>query len=305
MSQPSVFARFIKEPVVQLVLLGGCIFAGYQYFQEEEAAVEEKQIHVESAQIQGMIMQWEKRWNRPPTRAEIDGLVQNYVREEVLYRQAVAMGLDKNDPITRRRTVQKLEFLTNDVAMAAEPSDAELEQFLAEHADEYRAPDRITFLQVFFNPDDRGESTIDEAKGALAALVKAGEPDPETTEAGDRVMLKGYFDSVTPREVARQMGSGFAESLMELEPASWHGPVLSGYGVHLVYVYEAEKGEPATLDSVREKVVTAWYDQKKETLHSDMLENLKKDYQIVIDEVPEELIIAPRKEEGADAPGGP
>jgi len=305
MSQPSVFARFIKEPVVQLVLLGGCIFAGYQYFQEEEAAVEEKQIHVESAQIQGMIMQWEKRWNRPPTRAEIDGLVQNYVREEVLYRQAVAMGLDKNDPITRRRTVQKLEFLTNDVAMAAEPSDAELEQFLAEHADEYRAPDRITFLQVFFNPDDRGESTIDDAKGALAALVKAGEPDPETTDAGDRVMLKGYFDSVTPREVARQMGSGFAESLMELEPGSWHGPVLSGYGVHLVYVYEAEKGEPATLDSVREKVVTAWYDQKKETLHSDMLENLKKDYQIVIDEVPEELIIAPRKEEGADAPGGP
>ena len=106
-----------------------------------------------------MVTEWTKRWNRPPTKAEIDGLIQQYVRDEMLYRQAVAMGLDKNDPITRWRTVQKLEFLTNDLAAAQKPSDVELEQYFADNEADYQAPDEITMFQIFFNPDRRKDTT--------------------------------------------------------------------------------------------------------------------------------------------------
>ena len=297
MSKPNPISRFFKEPLVLLLLIGACIYGGYQWFQKGEQKSEQTSIHIDSGQINGMIMQWEKRWNRPPTREEIDGLIQQYVREEILYRQAVAMELDKNDPITRRRTVQKLEFLTNDIAMSIEPTDAELEQFFADHEADYRSPDVITFLQVFFNPDSRGNSTLIDAKAALEGLKKAGKPDPATIEAGDNTMLRSYFPAVTEMEVRRQMGGGFSEPLMKLEPGRWHGPVLSGYGTHLVYVYERQDGEVAKLEVVKEKVLGAWYDQQREKLNAELLEGLKKKYEIVIDEVPADRLVTPKAED--------
>jgi peptidyl-prolyl cis-trans isomerase C len=294
--------RFFKEPLVLLLLLGAAIYGGWRFFQSrEDQGVEQAKIHINAGQIDGMVAQWEKRWNRPPTREEIDGLVQKYVREEILYRQAVAMGLDKNDPVTRLRTVQKLEFLTNDLADAQQPGDAELEQYFVDNEADYRAPDLITFSQVFFNPDQRKQSTLDDAKAALAGLKGGGEPDPEKLEAGDRFMLQNYFRAVTEAEIRRQMGSGFAESVMKLEPGRWHDPVLSGFGVHLVYVYALQKGDVPPLDAVKDKVLAAWHDEKRKELSEGFLEGLRERYEIVIDEVPDDRFITPAGEgSGAD-----
>lgn len=305
MSKPNPIIRLFKEPLFLLLLIGACIYGGYQWFQKREPASEQASIRVDSGQIEGMIMQWEKRWNRPPTREEIDGLIQHYVREEILYRQAVAMKLDKNDPITRRRTVQKLEFLTNDIAMSTEPTEAELEQFFAENQAEYRSPDVISFLQVFFNPDERGDSTLEDAKATLEELKKAGAPDPATLKAGDNTLQKTSFPAVTEMDVRRQMGGGFSEPLMKLEPGRWHGPMLSGYGVHLVYVFALQQGEVPALEMVREKVLAAWYDQQREKLSAEMLEGLKKKYEIVIDEVPADRLVTPKADAKVDgAPEG-
>ena len=123
--------KLLKEPLLHLILIGVIIYGGWRFFQSQDEGVETAKIHVNARQIDGMVVQWKKRWNRPPTREEIDGLIQKYVREEILYRQAVAMGLDKNDPVTRLRTVQKLEFLTNDLAAAQQPADAERCRFSA------------------------------------------------------------------------------------------------------------------------------------------------------------------------------
>jgi len=283
--------RFFGEPLVQFLLIGGCIYGAFALFGAPEENAGENRVHVDAARLESMISQWESRWKRPPTRQEIEGLIESYVKEEILYRQAVTMGLNEDDPITRRRMAQKLEFLTSDLASAAQPAEGELEQYFADNEATYRAPDQVTFSQVYFNPDDRKNTTIEDAKAELEKLRAAEKPDPATLEAGDRSMVKSHFASADQTDITRQMGGGFAESVMELEPGQWHGPVLSGYGVHLVYVFEAEKGAVPELTAVNDKVLQDWHDEKREQFNAEFVESLKSRFEILIDELPADRLI--------------
>ena len=119
--------RLFTEPLVQFLIIGACIYGAYALFGTPEEDFRDTTIRVDANRIEAFIGQWEGRWNRPPTRQEIDGIIQQYVREDILYRQAVAMGLNEDDPITRRRMAQKLEFLTADLAMMKQPAEGELE----------------------------------------------------------------------------------------------------------------------------------------------------------------------------------
>ena len=283
--------RFFKEPLVQFLLMGGCIYGAFALFGTPEEDPGENLVHVDAARIEGMISQWESSRQRPPTRQEIEGLINSYVKEEVLFRQAVTMGLNENDPTTRRRMAQKLEFLTSDLASAVQPAEGELEQYYADNEATYRVPDQMTFIQVFFNPDNRKGAAIEEAKAELVKLKAVGRPDPATLVAGDRSMIKSRFVSVDQTDIARQMGGGFAESVMKLGPGQWHGPVLSGYGVHLVYVFEVEKGAVPELATVKDKVLQRWSDEQREQFNVNFLESLKARFEIVIDEVPTDRLL--------------
>ena len=201
------------------------------------------------------------------------------------------MGLNEDDPITRRRMAQKLEFLTADLAMMKQPAEGELEQYFRDNQANYRAPDQISFSQVFFDPDARDEATLDDAAEVLVQLRSAGEPDAQTLEVGDRFMLQGYFPSVTKAEIGRTMGSGFLEAVMQLEPGQWHGPVLSGYGVHLVYVYDFLPAPPAVFEDVPDTVLEDWHAVQREQFNADFFEALKNNYEIIIDEVPADRLI--------------
>ena len=219
--------RLIKEPLIQFLLIGACIYGAYALFGVPEEDNTDSTVLVDANRIRGFAAQWKARWNRPPTREELDGIINAYVREEILYRQAVSMGLDKDDTVTRRRMAQRLEFLTSDLVRLAEPAEGELEKYLQDNIAQFQSPDQITFIQVFFNPDQRDETTLDDADEVLAQLQAAGVPDPATLEAGDVLMLQSYYQSVSALEVRKQLGSGFASAVMELEPGTWHGPVLS------------------------------------------------------------------------------
>jgi peptidyl-prolyl cis-trans isomerase C len=291
MPKPNPVKRFFKEPLVQFLLIGACIYGAFALFGTPQEDPAENRVHVDAARIEGMISQWESRWKRPPTRQEIEGLIESYVKEEILYRQAVTMGLNEEDPITRRRMAQKLEFLTSDLASAVQPAEGELEQYYADNAATYRAPDRTTFIQAFFNPDERKDATIEDAKAELEKLRTAGKPDLATLEAGDRSMVKNHFASADQTDIARQMGGGFAESVMKLEPGQWHGPVLSGYGVHLVYVFEMEKGAAPEFAAVKAKVLQAWSDEQRKQFNVKFIESLKSRFEIVIDELPADRLI--------------
>jgi hypothetical protein len=273
-----------KEPLIQFLLIGACIYGAYALFAPPEESDLDTTVVVDANRINGFVAQWSSRWNRPPTKEELDGLVNSYVREEILYRQAVAMGLDEDDPVTRRRMAQRLEFLTSDLALVVEPEEAELERYFQDNIDQFRAPNLISFIQVYFDPDARGDSTLDDANEALEALKTAGVPDPGSLQAGDSFMLPGYFASATELEVRKRLGGGFTESLIELEPGVWHGPVLSGFGVHLVYVFEKLQAPAPDLADVRPQVLEAWQREQMDTFNKKFYEGLKDRYTVIVED---------------------
>jgi peptidyl-prolyl cis-trans isomerase C len=283
--------RLFKEPLLQFLIIGAAIYGAYALFAAPEVDYRDTVVLVDSNRIDAMIGEWESRWNRPPTRQEINGLIQAYIKEDVLYRQAVAMGLNEDDPITRRRMAQKLEFLTSDLARMQEPVEGELEQFFQENQEVYRDPDMISFTQIFVDPDARGDATLDDAAEILEQVKAAGEPGEETSQLGDRFMLQNYFASATELDVRRQLGSGFAEQVMKLAPGQWHGPVLSGYGVHLVYVYDFLEAAPPVLEQVQARVLEDWHSQKRDEFNAEFLESLKSRYEIIIEELPADRLL--------------
>lgn len=283
--------RIIKEPLLHFILLGACIYAAYALFGTPEQDSLDRTVIINEERIDAYITGWQSRWNRPPTEQEVEGMIQQYINEEVLYRQALAMGLGENDPITRRRMAQKLEFLTSDLAQMREPDTGELEEYFAGHLDLYKGQDLITFSQVFFDPDKRDEKTLDDAAQALKELQVAGKPDPENLKAGDQLMLQNFFKSMGRFQVQRQLGTGFTESVMKLDVGKWHGPVLSGYGVHLVYVYEIQKAPAPEFEKVKVKVLEQWSEEKGKEFKAEFLKNLKDGYQIVIAEIPADRLV--------------
>lgn len=286
--------RLFKEPLIQFLFIGACIYGAYALFGTPEEDFRDTRVHVDARRINSFISEWESRWNRPPTRDEINGLIQSYIKEDVLYRQAVSMGLNEDDPITRRRMAQKLEFLTSDLASMVEPVEGEIERYFDENRELYQKPDLISFYQLFFNPDKREASTLDDAAQVLAQLQEQGEPGPETLQAGDRFMLPNEFMAETEMGVSRQLGKEFAESVMNLDEGRWHGPILSGYGAHLVYVFDFEESPPAVFGEVRDAVFENWQLERRTDFNAEFLESLKSRYEIVIDEIPVDRIIENR-----------
>ena len=286
--------RLFKEPLIQFLFIGACIYGAYALFGTPEEDFRDTRVHVDARRINSFISEWESRWNRPPTRDEISGLIQSYIKEDVLYRQAVSMGLNEDDPITRRRMAQKLEFLTSDLASMVEPAEGELESYFNENSELYQKPDLVSFYQVFFNPDKRESSTLEDAAELLTQLQEQGEPGPGILEAGDRFMIPSEFVAVTQMGVSRQLGKDFAESVMNLEEGRWHGPIVSGYGVHLVYVFDFNASPPAVFEEVRDAVFENWQVERRIQFNTDFLENLKSRYEIVIDEIPTDRIIENR-----------
>jgi len=287
----SRLTRLFKEPLLQFLIIGAAIYGAYAWFASPEDDYRDNTILVDANRINVMISEWEARWSRSPTRQEIEGLIQAYIKEDVLYRQAVTMGLNEDDPITRRRMAQKLEFLTSDLASFQQPAEGELKQFFEENQEAYRDPDLISFTQIFIDPDARGDATLVDAAQILEQVRAAGEPTEETSQLGDRFMLQNYFAAATELDIRRQLGSGFAEQVMKLEPGQWHGPVLSGYGVHLVYVYDFQEAAPPVLENVQDRVLEDWHAIKRDEFNAEFLESLKGRYEIIIEELPADRLL--------------
>ena len=176
---------------------------------------------------------------------------------------------------------------------------ARLRRYFAENQALYQQADRVTFSQVFFDPDARDEATLGDAEEVLTQLRAAGVPNAGSTKAGDQFMLQSDFQSASEADIARQMGSGFAESVMKLDAGQWHGPVLSGYGVHLIYIYDYQSSPPAVYEDVQATVLEDWQLAKRETFNAEFLKELRGRYKIVIDEIPTGRVLEQAKETAA------
>ena len=288
--------KLLSEPLVHFMFIGAVIYLLYGVFAEPEPEETDKTIVVSVGEVEWMRTSWQKRWNRPPTEAEFDGLIQQYIRETVLYREALTMGLNKHDQIIRRRLAQKLEFLAKDLVALTPPTEEELQTYFTKHQDRYQEPSLYTFTQVFIDPDKRGDATLADAEKIKATLITQGDTVDNAGVLGDSFMLQNYYPEKDPVEIQKLFGSGFVKSLMGLSTGQWHGPVLSGYGVHLVYVNNITEPPAPDFAKVRERVVQDWETEKSEELNEKFYASLRDQYTIVIEELIEDDKVAALQE---------
>lgn len=277
--------KFFREPLVHFLIIGAALFVVYAFWGQQDAEEQGRTIDMSAGEINWLTEVWTKRWMRPPTDEERAGLINQYLREMVLYREAVAMGLDKDDPVIRRRLGQKLEFLSQDLITPQPPTEDELRAYFEKHIDRYQKPDLVTMTQVFFDPDLRGDKTLADAEAIKKQLQALKKVPLDTQSYGDSFMLQNYYPERTEAELLKLFGSGFARSVFELTPKQWHGPVLSGYGTHLVYVHDHQKAAPPTFAEAKEQVSQEWDSDKREDLNEQFVASIIARYDISIDGV--------------------
>jgi len=239
---------------------------------------------VTSDDIEWLGQAWARQWRRPPTEEELRGLIDNHIREEILYREAQEMGLDRDDTIVRRRMVQKIEFLTEDLIDSVEPSEDEVRAHFAENLDVYREAERRTFTHIYFSTDRRGASAEADATAVLETVRSLEAPPERAPDLGDRFMMQYDYPRRTEAEAAQHMGREFARSLFELEPGEWQGPIRSGYGIHLVRVYEVYDESVPEFATVQDRVRNDLQRQRRESANEAFYSGLKQRYEIVVEE---------------------
>lgn len=247
---------FLREPLVHFLALGAIVFVLFGANAGSDTPVD-GQIIVNAGRVEQLVAGFTRTWQRPPSQQERDALVEDFIREEVFYREALAMGLDKDDTIVRRRMRQKLEFLIDDASIARRPTDEELQRWLDAHPDGFRVGPSIAFSQLYFNPGRPGDKAFKAASRALGQL-RAAKRDSAVLDAGDATSLPPEFPMSAIEEVASVFGDRFARQIARLPLNQWSGPVESGYGWHLVYVSKRSEGGSRPLGEMREAVQRAW-----------------------------------------------
>jgi len=273
--------RILREPLLHFLLIGTVIFAAYG-FVSKRGSNQPGKIVISAGQVAAMAEGFARTWRRPPTSAEIEGLIKDRVQEEVYCREAMALGLDKDDTIIRRRLRQKIEFVTDDIAALAEPTDEELSAYLKAHADTFGVQRQFTFSQVYLNPERHGENLARDSEQLLAQLRQASDK-ANVSELGDSFLLEHKFQSLPASEIAKQFGEKFAAKLGELSPGQWHGPVESGYGVHLVWINERTEGRLPALAEVRDAVRREWANARRLESNEKFYQELLKRYTVIIE----------------------
>ena len=258
------------------------MFAVDAFLHERASEAGGGEIVVSPGRIENLAALFTKTWQRSPNAEELRRLVDDYVLEEALYREGLALGVDQDDTVIRRRVRRKMAFFVDDVVEIAEPTDAELQAWLAEHAQSYARPARFTFRQVYLNPGRRGDALQSDVERLLAELRSAdGTADPR--ELGDSSLLDHAYSDAGADLVASSFGQTFADHVGELPTGEWSGPVESAFGLHLVFVDAKAAGRHPDLAEVREAVARDWsYAQRREASKSFYREVMAR-YRVTIE----------------------
>ena len=263
----------MREPLLHFLLGGAGLFLLFSYVSDPESGRDD-QIVVTSGQIEHFVTLFVKTRQRAPTDVELRGLVDNHVLEEVLYREALAIGLDKDDTIVRRRLRQKIEFLLDDFTLV-EPTDEVLQQLLDNEPDRFRLDARISFTQVYLQEESRTS-----ADSKLATL-QSGVPDP--SQLSDSYLIAYQFDDVSQAVISAQFGDQFTTALFELETGKWTGPIESPFGLHLVQITQIVPGTVPALADIREEVEREWLVDFRASAQQVIIDQMRSNYTITVE----------------------
>ncbi len=274
----------VREPLVQFLVFGALLFGFFQCA-GSFSGPGSRRIVITPGLVEHLASGFARTGQRPPTDTELKGLVDDHVKEEIATREAVGMGLDRDDTIIRRRLRQKFEFLAEDAVNEAAPTGVELQAWLDAHADAFRTEPQLSFRQVYLSPDRRGERARADAERALVGLRAAG-PEAAIDRLGDPSMLPSEQPLEPLREVSRTFGEDFAGRLLAIEPGQWAGPVESPYGWHLILVRERVAASAPGLDLVRPLVERELMAERRRTGLDALYRRLIEKYAVTI-EMPE------------------
>ncbi|SDJ55882.1 peptidyl-prolyl cis-trans isomerase [Aliiruegeria lutimaris] len=266
--------RFLREPLFHFFLLGVAIFGWFFWLNPADPnGSDSNRIVIDSQDIARLTAQFEATWRRPPTEAELQGLMNSLVTEEVLVREAQLLGLDQGDGAIRNRLAQKMNFLTTSVAQSIEPDDETLRAYMDQNPERFASPPRVAFEQVLLKPDE-------ETRDVLAALNTGADPK----QLGAATLLPAEIPLSIAASVDGLLGRGTFAQLAELPEGSWSGPVQSGYGLHVVRLTGREPGALPPFEEIRERVLQDWRSKQSEELTAAQVQSLKSKYEIVLPE---------------------
>ena len=276
-----IFLRLLRDPLFHFLVLGAALFLVYSAVNGTAGAPADR-IVVDETQALRLANQFKRTWMRLPTHQELKGLAEDFVKEEILYREAQALGLDQDDLVIRRRLRQKMEFLNADLTEPQAPTDTQLQAYLDANQDRFRRPDRFSLQQVFLNPN-KPSGDINRAAAELLARLNT---DPALTadpkSFGDATMLSAQLDGVTRREVANTFGRGFERNIENAPTGCWSGPYESSYGLHLVRITRREAGGLPAMAEIRPILEREWYAERRKEANERFYRALRARYDVEI-----------------------
>lgn len=287
----TVFAKLVREPLVHFVLIGAGVFALYALAAGDDQDATRDTIVITEGRVQQLAQVFAKTWQRPPSPEELRGLVDAYIKEEVYYREALKLGLERDDTLIRRRMQQKMEFVTEPADEVLQPDDTTLQAYLDAHKSDFRVEPRFAFEQVFLNPDKPGDGAPVRAEETLKFLKALDGIPPDV---GDPTLLPGEMPLSPLGGIARNFGESFAANLTDLPENEWAGPIKSAYGLHLVRVTKRMDGYDPDLHEVRDAVAQKWGAEKRDEFQAQAYDQLLAKYDVVL----------PNPEAEALKPGG-
>ncbi len=277
--------RLIREPLVHFLVFGALLFLANGWVGNSapvsggQGGTPAAQVVVSRDVVDQMMALFEKTWQRPPTESERKALIEDFIRSEIYYREAIAIGLDRDDEVIKRRLRQRLEFIYEDISTWGEPSDADLAVFMKRNREKYLVDPELSFRQVFVSASQRGKGADPEARQVLQQLAAGGDPDT----VGDPTMLAAEGRRMPLREITLQFGEEFGKALLSLKPGTWSGPLRSAYGLHLVLVKERQGGRLPELRDVREAVKRDWLVEKQKDLKDGAYAKIRERYTVVME----------------------
>lgn len=268
----------IKEPLLHFALLGTLLFALSAYL--NPAAQGPEQVLISTQKVQHLTTIFDKKWRRSPSAAELSKIVDDYILEEIYYREAIAMQMDRDDTVIRRRLRQKMEFLMIDVSRAMTPDDSQLQAFLDQHPDDFVLEARYSFRQIYLDPNKH--DNVDQAIATIKDQLANGQ-----TPTGDATMLPKSFTNSPASRVNAALGETFITELSQLslnaKMGQWQGPIRSGYGLHWVNLSHTQAPRHPQLQAVYDQVLREWrYDLQQQTAAQVDRQLLDK-YQVQVD----------------------
>ena len=269
--------RLLREPLLHFLVIGAVVFAAISVAN----GLRRPTVRLEASDLEQLAAYWEMQTQRPPTRQDLASIIQERVDEELMAREAIRLGLDKDDMIIRRRLAQKVAFASEDVATITEPDDATLQAFYDKTRDRYATPARLALRHIYFSQDRTGTSPQVAATEALARL-KAGKP-----AIGDPALLPLIYADIAVVDLARDYGADFTKAAREAPLQTWVGPVASAYGVHLIRVESRLSPQVLPLAGVRGEVRDAWMAERREANKRAFRDGLRRKYKVEIAGLPE------------------